>query len=179
MKIFTLLLLLGVAACAHVPLGTQVALARLDPMTADATAMRFAVEQPADLPLDTTASLHMSFTSQDGEVADQFTLARVQQPVSDGAIIRTIFAIAASDRARFNQLREEILAQKAAHPDGEGSISISASGCMTAPPPEGPWLVSVFIGIDGHSDWLPLIRDVDIRTLGPQTNTGTITPCAA
>lgn len=178
MKIYTIVLLVFLTACGQVPLGTQLALRQLDPMSADATAMRFAVEQPADLPLDTTATLRLALTTPEAEIADIFTLARVEQPLNDGAVVRTIFAIAATDQARFNTLRDDILAQEAAHPDdSEGSLSISASGCMTAPPPAGPWLVSAFIGIEGQRGWLPLIRDVDIRTLGPQTDSETIMLC--
>ncbi len=180
MKIYALLLLVCVTACGQVPLGTQAALNRLDPMTADATAMRFAVEQLADLPLNTTATLRLALSTPEGEIADSFVLDRVQQPVNDGAVIRTIFAIATADQARFNQLRDNILAQKAAYPDESvGSLRISASGCMTAQPPVGPWLVSAFVGIDGQSGWLPLIRDVDIKSLGPQTGGEAITLCPA
>ena len=178
MKYTILCMLTMLIACGQVPLGTQAALNRLDPMTADATTIRFAVEQTADLPLDTTAFLRLALSTPEGEVAESFILDRVQQPVNNGAIIRTIFAIAAADQSRFNRLREEILEAKSLHPDNNaGSLSISASGCMIAPPPKGPWLVSAFIGIDGQSDWLPLIRDVDIRTLGSQSHSEAITLC--
>lgn len=170
MKNIAFSLLLFIGACAQIPFGTHMALNNLDPMTADVTAIRFAVDQAVNLPLDTMAKLHISITTPEQDMGGTFVLDRVSEPLADAGQVRTTFAIAEIDHHRFITLREQVLMLGAKYPDdSEGTLSIAASGCMTDPSYDRPIIVSVYIGLDGDTNWLPLMQDVDVRKLGDRS----------
>ena len=178
MKFITLFSLILITACAQIPIGTRSALADLDVMTTDVTKMRFATVRAADMPIRTSATLTMSLETPERTVSGTYILSQISEPVPEAEQIRTIFAIADVDHDRFNAMRSEMLALRDQHPDSSGSVSINASGCLTGPIPEGPMLVSVFIGMEGRADWLPILRNVDIATLGPQSDGEALQNCA-
>lgn len=170
--------LLMLSACDQVPLGTRAALQNLDVMTTDVTAMRFSVVLSPDIPIQSSATLTIAMETPEGVVSETFELSSLSEPLSTDNQVRNIFAIADSDHAHFNVMRTNMRVLKEKYPDdSKGSVSVSASGCLTGAAPDGPMLVSVFIGLEDEAAWLPLLRDADLRILEASADGEAMQPC--
>ncbi|MBL4807801.1 MAG: hypothetical protein JKY31_11055 [Rhodobacteraceae bacterium] len=154
------------SACAQIPFATRSALQDLDFMTTDVAAMRFSVVHAVNIPLASAAIFTITMGTPEGVMSESFELVNLAEPLFNDTQVRDIFAISDGDRARFDALQRNMRALKEKYPDeSNGSVSVSATGCLTGDAPDGPMLVSVAIGLEDEAGWLTLLRNVDLRTL--------------
>lgn len=173
-----LALLLSVAGCAHVPPSSLAQLSRLDLMTSDLKVMRAAVRAPAALaPLPRGAKLVLTYW-RDGEEkknvsavlvedTDPEALGNLAPEVTPGMRI-TVFRIPETERARLEITRAAVVAARAGTQDGRRAhvtLSVSVEGCAREPLPEGPVLLTTYLKATADGDFIPLVRDLDLRSL--------------
>ena len=183
-KILTAFTILGLAGCSGAPLGIDVArLAKVDPLTTDPTALRFAVELPSSLEtigsqVQVTGELgpalgladesyHIAFVQITNGPAEQ----RLEQELQPGRHILA-FRIAASDLADFQEFRGKALAA-----DRGGSISVEAEPCRISEqaPDEVP--MTVYLLAAEITDYATMIKTHNIIDELELTGPGDFAQC--
>lgn len=189
-------LALSVGACSHVPVTSLPQLASLDLDTADLSVLRAAVRAPQEIaPVPGGAFVTMSYwrPGEEGakttiqaalEVdADPRALAALRDEAREGQRI-TVFRLTEDGRRKLEAARSTALALKsdelAKGRRLHGSLAVSAEGCVRSPLPSGPLLLSTYLRLKPGGDFVPLVVDVDLRSLLAQSGSGTdaMKPCA-
>ncbi len=169
-KILTVLTALGLAGCSGAPLGMDVArLSKVDPLTTDPVALRFAIELPANLQtvggqiqvtgkLDFAPGLagetyHIAFEQIPNGPAEQ----RLAQDVKPGHHILA-FRIAPTDLADFQEFRGRALAA-----DRGGSISVAAVPCRIGTQEPDKLPMAVYLLAAEITDYAGMFKNRDIR----------------
>ncbi|MFG1287135.1 hypothetical protein [Xanthobacter versatilis] len=180
-SLLLLSLALSVGACSHVPVSSLPQLASLDLDTADLSVLRAAVRAPKEIaPVPGGAFVSMSYWRQGEEgrkttvqaslevEADLRALAALKEEEREGQRI-TVFRLTDEGRRKLEAARSEMLALKsdelAKGRRLHGSLAVSAEGCVRGALPAGPLLLSTYLRLKPGGNFVPLIRDVDLRSL--------------
>ena len=172
----------GLAACAEVPLKTQVALARFDPMQADLGGISVLVEVPNGIAVQGDgATLTLAATQPSGAEVSETVVLRPRAVSMDGgedARLRWRFDLNPADVARLEQTRAEIRALKAADPDTAGALSVAAAPCQNGELPGDPeqLLMDVYLQDAAEGPALPVAPQVDLRDMLEGAGAG-LPPC--
>ncbi|MEP9377034.1 hypothetical protein ABLE91_09990 [Aquabacter sp. CN5-332] len=168
-----------VSACSHMPLASMARLSSFDPMRADLAALRAAVRMPSGIaPVPGGAGLALAYWregEEDGRRMEAITLEEVKAPedaaslVAEKGMAVAVFRIPPADLPRLEAIRAEIETARAEDQAGgrrpRGSLSVSMKGCVRGPVPDGPLPVTTYLKIAQGGDFIPLLRDVDLRSL--------------
>lgn len=177
-RFLALPLLLGLAACTHVPARTLWALRSFDPMTTDPARLRAAVAMPKEaFPAHGGGKLVMTQARKNGtdeeklelvleevSLASETGLAAVKP--SKGQEVRA-FRIAPADIPRLLEARVQARARSEKEPGAfQGSLSVGIDGCRPegAPVPK-VFPVSTWIKTSETGDYVTLLDDVDLVKL--------------
>ncbi|MDR3475365.1 MAG: hypothetical protein P4M09_27265 [Devosia sp.] len=172
--LLTLPVCLGLVACATIPLGSIVPLARIDLMTTDLTKLRAALRLPrplrpqpggvamdvvlkADGVPDQTASLTLT------ETTDPADLARLP-PLGNGQQRTYVYRLAPAEIARFDALRKTLAGYRAAHLSSSLGFGIATREFCTETPLEaGPVPTSSFLLTSETGTFVTLIDGLNLR----------------
>lgn len=166
-----LLALAPLAACATVPLGSIVPLARIDVMTTDLSTLRAALRLPAGLrPQPSGVQMDVTLTAADQSTkVVAFVLVESREPAElaslpAGGDPAYVYRLAPDDIARFDALRKDMAVQQAAHRQGSLSIGIATREfCTTAPLPAGPVRTSSYLLTSENAGFVTLLEGFDLR----------------
>lgn len=182
--------LAGLTSCMSSGLSSAAKLAALSPLDANPAEFRVALYAPTALRLK-TGDARLGFGwSQTGSVASTkvFDLeivsgkagsASVLPPLRQGqqAMVLSLGAREADSVLKFQQAVREA---KEAGQDGRGNISVSlAGGCWSEPFPvdDRPLPLDIWLQASAGSEYIPVIRDVDLRTILKQAGLKTVPQC--
>ncbi|MFG1301662.1 hypothetical protein V5F49_17895 [Xanthobacter sp. V3C-3] len=190
-------LALSVGACSHVPVGSLPQLASLDLDTADLSVLRAAVRAPKEIvAVPGGAFVIMSYwrPGEEGRKTtiqaalevevDAKALAALKEEEREGMRI-TVFRLTDEGRRKLEAARSEALAIKSEElAKGRrlaGSLAVSAEGCVRGTLPSGPLPLSTYLRLKPGGNFVPLIQDMDLRTLLAQAGSGTdaMKPCGS
>lgn len=177
------------------PLASLPTLARLDVMTADLAALRAAVRAPdAIMAVPGGAVLSLSYWRA-GEEAKKTVLDVVLEEDRDPRAIAaltneekagfriTVFRLPEEGRRRLDMARAEALALKVSEQAkgsrAQGSLSVSVKGCARGALPSGPLLLSTYLRADPGGPFVPLVQNLDLRSLATQAAPTQAAPTAA
>lgn len=180
-------LLLG--GCGHMPLGSMVALSKIDFATTDPAAMRAAIKLPRGLrPVEPMLTIVVA--GKDGSRHERSVPLlpiddEAAEDVADVTAAQRLFAFrfSAQDAARVAAFRSEMLANK----QGGGSLTlnIGAKACNEAAEPwSGPVVTSSYLRTSETGRYVVLAKDVDLRTaareagVAPKAADAPLAPCA-
>ena len=156
------------------PPSSMLKLARMQPLEADPAAIRFAVATPGYLRLrDGDIIVTVKFDTGDRKTS----FVEQYKPVIDGNAPPTpgidrrrlkdrnlvVARFHEDDRAGFLAMQARIKAYRAAGGDGQGSLSIGATGCRVAPASDGPAQISAWLQAEPGGDYFALFRGMDLR----------------
>ena len=172
------LMMLAIAGCSHMLVTSMVKLARIDFETTDPAQLRAAIKLPRALrPRPNGVVLRLAVqVGRAPEEARDFMLHELPEPAElthEAGADSHIFAyrIDDSDLARLMAFRNELIARKvAAQSSGQkGSISISVrpQACKAGGLPDGPVYFTTYLRTAETKDYVPLARDVDLRSIVP------------
>ncbi len=162
-------ILLALAGCATVPLGSLIQLSRVDVMTTDLEQLRAALWLPAELhPLPDAARLTV-MVQRKGQPDETLDLALVAnpQPAASGAFPPSnghymVYRLGAEDRARLDAVRRDILARQQ-----PGSMTLAVGireFCRTGTIPAGPLYASSYVSTSEMGAFVPLLERFDLRS---------------
>lgn len=184
---------LVLAGCAHVPVTSLWKLRSVDLETTDYAALRAAIRAPTGLrPFADGGHLTVTIwsdgqTPEDGLIV-RAQLAEVTDPAERALLADQqragdtvyVFRVAPDALPELAVVRAEIARRKAA---GEGgnhlSIAIGADGCWERAPPPGPVRFSTYLKTEETGTFVPLTRDVDLRSVADGHDLVAVIPICA
>lgn len=179
-----LLGLLAVTGCSHMPVTSMVKLARIDFETTDPAQLRAAIKLPRTLrPQPNGVLLRIAVrVGRAPEEARDFMLRELPE---SGELVREasagshVFAyrIDDSDLARLRAFRGELIAKKSSGQKGSISISVRPQACKVGELAEGPVFFTTYLRTAETKDYVPLARDVDLRSIVPDAAVAGIPRC--
>jgi hypothetical protein len=181
------LLLLGLLAmtgCSHMPVTSMVKLARIDFETTDPAQLRAAIKLPRTLrPQPNGVLLRIAVqVGRAPEEARDFMLRELPEPaelVRGAGSGSHVFAyrIDDSDLVRLKAFRSELIARKSSGQKGSISISVRPQACRVGELAEGPVFFTTYLRTAETRDYVPLARDVDLRSIVPDAAVAGIPRC--
>ena len=179
-RVFGSLLILGLSACASIPLTTIYNLWNVDPWTSDFREWRAGARLPtAAGPLRIKMTVETWHDLDTQRTEDIYVLLPTTDPMDLGPLAaqrRTGYSVSAYriDPADFNRLealRARILAsKKSPGPRLHGELQISACSRYVADKiPPGPFLVSTYFTVDRKVGYSPLVVDYDLSDVLKKT----------
>jgi hypothetical protein len=173
-------------ACSHVPLGSLPRLAQIDFGATDVKALRAAARVPATLQI-TGAKMRVVMTVGESyrdeqiyalsEVSDRDKQASLAGDAPSSRV--QVFRLSPEDAARLQAMREKGF-RLGARTKQRGSmrIDLQPNVCRTADIGQEKLLLSTYLrsGETGPA-YVPLTRDVDLRSLGREGEVSSIPPC--
>jgi hypothetical protein len=180
----------ALAACGHMPVMSRVKLARIDFTATDPAQLRVAIKLPrAVTPLPNGVALRITVTLADGhEDAQDFILREVSAPADIIGLYKELeadthivaYRLEAADVVRVTAFRDALKQKQAATGRKGGALGISArpKGCRTAELGNRPVYFTTYLRTAETGSYVPLARDVDLRTLDPNRDlAASIPPC--
>jgi len=169
-----LIFFIGLAGCGHVPVTSMVKLARIDFRTTDPARLRIAVKLPHALKARAEGTaLRVSVRLADGsEESRDFALREVNEAAEladeteQGSEIAT-FAIAERDIVDVRMFRAALIQKQKGGSGGAIKISVRPDACRLEPLAAGPVVFSTYLKAAETGTYVPLARDLDLRTLDP------------
>lgn len=169
--------------CGHVPVTSMVKLARIDFQTTDPARLRVAVRVPRALkPRAEGTVLRIAVGLANGsEESRDFALREVNETaeladeVEQGSEIAT-FAIAEKEIVDVRMFRAALIQQQKGKSGGGIKISIRPDACRLEPLPAGPVVFTTYLKTAETGTYVPLARDVDLRTLDPNRDLAALIP---
>ena len=166
------LVFLACAGCGHMPVTSLVKLARIDFRVTDPDRLRVAVKFPAMLKVraDGTVLRITVRLASGAEESRDFALRAVDErdalaaESEPGTEIAT-FALAARDVAELRLFRVALIQKQKGGSGGAITIAVRPDACRTAALPEGPVTFSTWLKTAETGGYVPLARDVDLRTM--------------
>jgi hypothetical protein len=162
-------------------------LSRVDFATTDPALLRAAVTLPWQLrPRGQGMRMRVAAKVGNGpEETQDFALREVsdaadqlRDEIAPGTALFA-YRIDPADLPRLQALRAGLLAKKKKGMKGSLSISIRPETCRVAPLPQGPVLFSTYLRTGETANYVPLARDVDLRSLDPMRDiAASIPPCS-
>lgn len=171
-KLLIGLVFLACAGCGHMPVTSMVKLARIDFQTTDPERLRVAVKLPHALKARAESTvLRITVRLADGtEESRDFSLREVDERNAlaaegeAGSEIAT-FALAPRDVAELRMFRAALIQKQKGGSGGALTIAVRPDACRTAALPDGPVVFSTWLKTAETGGYVPLARDVDLRTL--------------
>ncbi len=167
------------AGCTQMPLMSLLKIAQTDLSSTDLSRMRAAVKLPRGIePRPAGVALRIGVRLANGhEEFQDFVLREVTAPSEVNALQSEvdskthIFAYRLDQRelVRLGTFRDE-LKRKQQQSGGRGgslTIAIQPDACRTTDLPEGPIYVTTYLQTAETGSYVPLLRDVDLRTIKP------------
>jgi hypothetical protein len=162
------------AACGHMPVTSMVKLARVDFQTTDPEKLRVAVRLPSALRARAEGTvLRVAVRVGKGaEEARDFSLREITDRAEldmlagegEAGFHLSAYAIAANDVAHVRMFRAALMQKKQDEVSGALTISVRPDTCRTGSLPSGPVLLSTYLRTGETSGYVPLARDVDLRS---------------
>lgn len=167
----SLIMLAILPGCSSMPVSSMVKLARTDFAAADPAALRIAVRLPEGLrPRPKGVKLRIAIAVADTKQEQTLVLTELDDPAEllslSGELTRSYaiyaFRIDPADLPRIAAMREQMAAHQARGARGSLSLGVGAEACRTGPLPADP-LLTTYLKTERGGDFIPLVRDVDVR----------------
>ena len=154
-----------VPACTMVPVTTQSALDRVDPLTADPAGFVLALDVPPGIGLREGAALiYLSAVRTD--TSAQLAGAYELDAIEDEETGQLTFRVAPEDVDRLRSDQAKVADWERSAPDAtSGSLSVSATGCLTGEPVPSDARVSAGLRIRDGGPFLTLLRNAPMADL--------------
>jgi hypothetical protein len=172
--LLSVLSILAMAGCSHMPVTSMVKLARVDFETSDPAQLRAAIKLPRTLrPRPNGVTLRIAVqVGRTPEEARDFMLREMAEPAEltrEAGTGSHIFAyrIDDADLARLAAFRAELIAKKSSGQRGSISISVRPQACKAGELPDGPINFTTYLRTAETKDYVALARDVDLRSIVP------------
>ena len=169
------LIWLMLAGCGHMPVTSMVKLARVDFVATDPAGLRAAVKLPRTIrPLRDQVRLHLVVRLASGkEDTQDFRLAEVSDPADlllprgevEGSTHLFAYRLEPAEVARLTAFRDALKKQQGGGRGGALTISIATEACRSADLPAGPVLLTTYLRTAETGEYVPLARDVDMRSI--------------
>ena len=164
---------IGLSACNGLAPGLLASAPPIDPLSADAAAIRLAVEAPRGLafqPGDVTLLIAVDGTDGTRLLEERFEATIDSDHTTlpgitlrdPGARKLVVTAIAEGDHARLREAQERARALKAEEPRRAGTLAVNATGCRASAIPGNRVIVSTYIQTEPGAAFRPLTRDFDL-----------------
>ena len=172
-------LALTLAGCGHMPVTSMVKLARIDFTATDPDQFRAAVRLPMAIrPLRDRERLRIAVKLASGkEEIQDFRLTEISDPADVASLRDEIeadthifaFGLDPAEAARLVAFRDGLKRQQAESGGRRGAITISIvpEGCRSGEFPRGEVLFTTYLRTAETGGYVPLARDVDMRSLAP------------
>jgi hypothetical protein len=168
---------LVLSACGHVPVSTIWALRNLDAITLDPALLRAAVRVPDTLqPQPDGVKLEIGWW-RDGEEDRKHNAKFVLQETTSAddtaplvferkAGMRVyVYRVDPADIPGIRALQAQAKDEKAKNPGKtHGTFGFGADACRKGQLAEGPVLMTTFLRLDSERGYLPVVKDLDLRT---------------
>jgi len=153
------------SGCGHMPVTSMVRLARIDFQTTDLERLRVAVKLPRMLKARTDGTmLRIGVKLANGvEEARDFALREVSDAEAEPGA--QAFAIAVADVAQLHAFRAALVLRQQGGSGGSLTIAVRPDVCRAAPLPDGPVPFTTWLKTAETNGYVPLARDVDLRSL--------------
>ncbi len=182
--LLTLLVLLGLCACSHVPVTSLLKLSQIDLSTTDPAQLRVAVKLPQALrPLPRSMVLRVTARRKEGpDLVEGFALREVSAlaegpPLQAEAEPGTRIAVYGIDPAELPHVAA-FRAQASAQGAKGGGLALEPQACRTGALPSGPLLISTYLRTVETGGYIPLTSGIDLRTVAPGRDVAAaIPPC--
>lgn len=166
-----------IAACTHMPVTSMIKLARADLVGTDPGELRAAVKLPPAVKPQRMV-LRIDVKLSDGEQQGQeFRLREVSEPRDVLVLHQELdadthvyaYRIDPADQHRLVAFRESLQQKQraAGRKGGALSISVRPQACRTGELPKGPVYFTTYLRTQETDGYVPLTRDVDLRTISP------------
>jgi hypothetical protein len=172
------------------PVTSMIKLARIELDKTDPAQLAAAVKLPRALrPRRQGVALRLTVKLNSGvQETHDFTLRETSDPADlvslrdevDAASQIYAYRLDAAEAARVSAVRESLKRKQAASGSRGGSITIAVRPevCRTGEIAAGPVLFTTYLRTGETGGYVPLARDVDLRTLSPQHDVAaTLAPC--
>lgn len=168
---------LPLAGCGHMPVTSMVKLARVDFVATDPAGLRAAVKLPTAItPLRDQVRLRLTVRLASGkEDTQDFRLTEVSDPADilslrseiDGGAHVFAYRLDPPEAARLATFRDALRKQQATSGGRGGAltISIATEACRNGELPAGAVLLTTYLRTPETGDYVPLARDVDMRSV--------------
>ncbi len=187
-----LLLLVALGGCGHMPVTSMLRLARIDFTSTDPAQLRAAVKLPRVVqPKPHGVALRIGVRLSGGQEEFQdFMLREVSDPKDVLALHRELdadthvfaYQLDPAEAARLGTFREALKKKQAASGGRGGSLTISvqSQACRSGELPHQPVMLTTYLRTAETGGYVPLARDVDLRTIDPQKDlAAAIPPCGS
>ena len=160
----------ALAGCGHMPVTSMVRLAQVDLQATDPEKLRVAVQLPRLLKARAEGTvLRITIGLADGSSeARNFMLRAVAEgdaPAAERGTEVSTFALTARDVAELRMFRAALIARQKGRSGGSLTIALQPDMCRTAPLPDAPVRFTTYLKAAETGGYVPLARDVDLRTL--------------
>lgn len=182
-------LCLALQACAGLPAGSLQALSRIDPATTDAAQLRVAFYAPPELRIreeDARFTFTYRNRRQNFEAKQDFALQEVaddgdraglpQGPAAPGVL--HIFRLRPEEAQRLDAARRAMLAQKQKGDRTEGTVSVSASGCVRRDAGQA-LLISGYLKTVETRGYVLVLEALDVRKAAGRAGAPPLQRCPA
>jgi hypothetical protein len=178
-KMLAMLLILATAGCGHMPVTSMVKLARVELDKTDPAQLRAAVKLPRTLrPRAQGVALRISVKLRSGEEeTHDFVLREISDPAelqalrdeADAASQIYAYRLDAVEAARLSAMRESLKKKQEASGGRGGAITIAINPevCRTGEIAGRPVLLTTYLRTGETGGYVPLARNVDLRTVAP------------
>src|SRR6266540_5803439 len=178
---------LAIAGCGHMPITSMVQFARIDFSSTDPAQLRAAVKAPRTVrPQGAALRIIVRIASGDEEFAD-FVLREVSEPNEVLALHHELdpdthifaYRLEPSEAARLAAFRDSLKAKQAASGGRGGAITISIrpDACRTQELADRPIHVTTYLRTAETGRYVPLARDLDLRTATGRDLASALPPC--
>lgn len=161
------------SACGHMPVTSMVKLARTDFATVDPAELRVAVKLPQTVrPRRDGVRLRVTVKTGSGpaqveefvlrDLNDAGELMALRAEVEPGTAIYA-FRLDPNDLARVQAFRAAALQRQASGARSSLTLGVGAEACRVAAVEDGPIYLTTYLKTAPTRDYIPLMRDVDLR----------------
>lgn len=188
----TILSLVGaLGGCGHMPVTSMLKLARIDFANTDPAQLRAAVKLPRVVqPQPQGMALRIGVKLSGGqEEFEDFALREVSEPKEVLVLHRELdadthvfaYRLDPAEIARLGAFRDALKKKQAASGGSGGSLTIAIrpQACRSGELPRRPVMVTTYLRTAETGGYVPLTRDVDLRTIDPKQDlAAAIPPCS-
>ena len=187
-----LVLLAALSGCGHMPVTSMLKLARIDFANSDPAQLRAAVKLPRLVqPQPQGMALRIGVKLSGGQEAfEDFVLREVSEPKEvlvlhselDADTHVFAYRLEPAEVARLIAFRDALKKKQAASGGSGGSLTIAIrpQACRSGELPRRPIMVTTYLRTAETGGYVPLARDLDLRTIDPQRDlAAAIPPCGS
>jgi len=187
-----LFLIAALSGCGHMPVTSTLKLARVDFANTDPAQLRAAVKLPRLIqPQPQGVALRIGVKLASGqEEFEDFMLREASEPKDVLALHRELdadthvfaYRLDPTEVARLTAFRDALKKKQAISGGSGGSLTIAIrpQACRSGDLPGGPIVVTTYLRTAENSGYVPLARDLDLRTIDPKQDlAAAIPPCSS